>query len=57
VEFVGGILKNVMVNENFFVYKSKILSCRYSGEMREIGACLDEVANLLWDNVSSSVSH
>ncbi|XP_021922722.1 atlastin isoform X3 [Zootermopsis nevadensis] len=24
---------------------------RYSGEMREIGAYLDEVANLLWDNV------
>jgi hypothetical protein len=25
--------------------------------MREIGTCLDEVANLLWDNVSNSVSH
>ncbi|XP_069673514.1 atlastin isoform X2 [Periplaneta americana] len=24
---------------------------RYSGEMREIGAYLDEVANLLWDNI------
>lgn len=24
---------------------------RYSGEMREIGTCLDEVANLLWDNI------
>jgi len=25
--------------------------------MREIGACLDETANLLWDNVSNIVSY
>ena len=25
--------------------------------MREIGACLDEIANLLWDSVSNIVSH
>jgi hypothetical protein len=25
--------------------------------MRELGAFLDEIANLLWDNVSNIVSH
>jgi hypothetical protein len=41
----------------FYIPVCKILSYRYSGEMREIGAILDETANLLWDNVSNIVSH
>jgi hypothetical protein len=36
-----------------YLYMCEISSCRYSGEMREIGAYLDEVANLLWGNVSN----
>jgi hypothetical protein len=39
------------------IYVCAIFSfCRYSGEMREIGAYLDEVANILWDNVSTILS-
>ena len=26
--------------------------CRYSGELREIGVQIDEIANFLWENVS-----
>lgn len=26
---------------------------RYSGEMREIGVTIDDIANVLWENVSS----
>lgn len=30
---------------------------RYSGEMREIGAYLDEAANLIWDNIMKPTYH
>jgi hypothetical protein len=38
-------------NEKFCVC-AKFLSFRYCGKMREIGTYLDEIANILWDNVS-----
>jgi hypothetical protein len=43
---------NVSENEKFYVC-AKFPSFRYSGKMREIGTYLDEVANILWDNVST----
>jgi hypothetical protein len=48
-------VKCILANEKFCI-GATFSSCRYSGEMREIGAYLDEVANMLWDNVSKILS-